>query len=372
MFLGYGRGEIGAAFAALAFALCVVSSRGIKVKRTVAHAAWVTFMFSVAGAATVGMSGTSQALNIMLNMVTTSMLICAAAMLTIDRNTDVVLRTTNVFLRAVVYLSVITSLMLFFGIDPISIKAFDVDVANRSDGFTISVLFPGGANPFLMTTAYGVFHRAIFWCIEPGVAPFLLTLWRILDRSDTRLVERFRDVVFIIGLLATMSTTAPVALGLYYFSRLYVSRGVFSIKANILAVIVIFGTSSIFFFFPAFGYLEKLSTHGSSFDDRIVWYTNDDGAISRIITAVLVAGHLLCMHAILGRTVFLIAPIAFLVSVLNVLEFTALYSMGILLMACAPLPVGTPSRLILRQNKLRVNFASRHCAQPSRDTATEY
>ena len=362
MFMGYGRGEIGVALAIASIAvssLVLILKRNFFIRREVFVVGIVTLIFCIAAASITYIIGNaSNSANIAINMVIISLAVSVASILCIGQNPEVVLRSSQWVLRFVIGSGLISSALLLSGLAVDTLTLAEIDVANRGDNFKVALLFPGGTNPFIMTTPYGVFYRATFWCIEPGVAVFLITLWRYLDTSTNGTIERVKDGVFFLALLTTLSTTAPIALGLYFFGRLYVGKGSeMKITTHVLALIIVGGSLYLFLFFPAFGFYEKLGTHSTSFSARLGWYTEDDGALMRTLIISVLVAHLVAIFYLVGRRSLLLTPTIFLVAVLNVLEFSAIYILSLLVLSCAEPKLATIGNCFQGRLKLKRHLA---------------
>lgn len=347
MFLGYGRGEIGLLFFILSSIVILIGkskTRKLVPENNVQYSAFVSgFICIISNILLAVAISSDNSLSIAFTYAAVGIASCFASMLCVGVSGATVLFVTKWILRTIVVTGVITSALLILGVDINSLTLATIDVSDRTVGFTVPILLPGGTNPFWMTTDYGVFYRATFWCIEPGVAIFLIYIWRFIDSAGHSFGERLKDGIFVAALLATLSTSAPIAMGLYFISRRYerVQSGSViwsSLAALILALIVVY----LFLYLPAFGYAEKVFTHGESFDSRLRWYLEYEDAGTRIALIALVASHLAITVLISGQRVLLLSPIILMVCILNVLEFTALYFF-IVIFACSKFFVKKPS-----------------------------
>lgn len=180
-----------------------------------------------------------------------------------------------------------------------------------------------------LTSDLFVGSRSSFLAIEPGVAPAVLVLWRCLEEKDGRR-QLIRDAVFVIAMGLSLSTTAPLSLGLYFFARSLFSRSKTPVYVRILlGVTLALAFVFVFLYTPYFGYYAKSETHFSSFETRLSWFTDESSALIQISSLVLCSAVFLVLKPWLTRDAALIAPTFLLVSALNVLEFSPLFILGV-------------------------------------------
>lgn len=215
----------------------------------------------------------------------------------------------------------------------ISLEWLHVQVKDRSDlRFGVGIYFPFSTMHNVFTTNYGQFIRASYLCIEPGVGVLVVTLWRLLLAPNTGLRSLMFDLIFLAGLVATFSTSAPLVAGIYFIGRMLTSEHVNSTLFMVCGISVLLVLSVLTFLYaPAFGYYDKIITHADSFYQRTQLYS-EEGALTRIAKLVVVAAHLLLISWLEKGKVKILAPILFIICALNVLAFYPLYFVGMYLL----------------------------------------
>ncbi len=239
-------------------------------------------------------------------------------------------RYTRYFLRFVVFSGIVTA-VYFWVFDESAFSdtwsMFEIETDRENLPF-VHVRFPLSTLFTDLTTENFSGARSSFMLIEPGIAPALLVLWRALE-EDSSLSQILLDFLFIAAMAATLSTTAPLALALYFFAR---SVSVDSSRwrwFNMLASILV-GALFLYalFFLPYFGYFAKLETHSASFTDRIDWFLGDQ-YLYQFLTSIIAASVFAFLKGNFSRKVYLVAPTLIVVVLLNVIEFSPLFIMAV-------------------------------------------
>lgn len=140
------------------------------------------------------------------------------------------------------------------------------------------------------------------------------------------------DAVFVLALVSTLSTAAFVVVAVYFVGRrLFLSSRRITGSAVVVAGLLLVCSVVLFLYAPVFGYLEKSITHSDSFTDRISWYSSESSL--RVETAALQIVYFLFVIPFLSHEKWIVLPILFFVSAINVLAFTpfAFISVSVLL-----------------------------------------
>lgn len=336
MILGYGNAYIGLALFALSLLISIIvrlaGGAHLRIPKPYLRVFMISALFVFAY---LGLSIPRQGLQSSLNnfAINMSMLLCAFVVCGLDGikvNTAI-----KWLLRAVIVSTLITMTLSGLNADNLEqFKLFELTIKGRDFLPKIDVYFPFSTIPYRMTTADLTLPRATFWTIEPGVAVFVLLLWRYLEGSQSKVKAFFTNVVFVLSLAATASTSAPLVLACWFVIPLifdgdpvikFQNRTV-RIKLMRIIVALIFASISVYLlvFSPYVGFLDKSTTHGESFDIRLGWFSGDEG-ILRIASLLISLAYYPFIRRIVGPKFNILFSGMFLVSVLNVLAFTPLF-----------------------------------------------
>ena len=264
------------------------------------------------------------------------------------------------FFRIIMISGIITVLLLDWN-DPIysryGLIIVEFPIKDREGVESAYLYFPLSTIPYIMTTQFGVLLRSTFLAVEPGVAVAVIAIWRSLEKSRNVIVSLIYDLLFIACLALTVSTSGPLVAGLFFVSRAVNRERIKNKFFLMISVLILGGAAALaFLYIPGFGYLDKVETHGSSFDGRIAWFQGDRGS-ARMVLLLAVAVHLFYVARSVGREFINIAPILFIVSILNVLACSPLYficSFALLLgKVRGPVAVGTVDRGYVKLSLIR-------------------
>lgn len=328
MLLGYSSAITGLAINIVVFYIYMAFKKDLSFDRNLFRIYVISMLFSLLSVIlNLAFSTSASAINNLLIL----SLFNATCLLAFDRKkARYILRSIKYCLRIIVFSGLITSLIV--GLDYYSSdnwSLFEVPIKDRGDFLGASILFPFSTLPYPFTTFEYVFSRNTFLSIEPGVAPVIIFLWRYLEgNSSSNAINRINNFIFIFALIATISTTAPLFIFLHFaFLNTSLAKPLqnFSIKKLFFITVIGLIAVYIFLYFPYFGYLNKIETHGTSFDDRIEWYSGEDSNIFRIsIMPLLILYYILIKKYVENNFLVLYLGVL-IVSALNVLAFTPLF-----------------------------------------------
>lgn len=234
-----------------------------------------------------------------------------------------IINLSRITLRLVVFSGVLTATV--FVINKYSIHdqmLVLVEIPIKDRGFDYAqILLPLSTILNDFTGIANILPRSSYLMIEPGIAPALLVLWRILEKSESTVINLGFDFVFILALTTTLSTSAPIVATFYFVGRkLFLDAETIRLKSVFAAGILILLGAFIFLYAPDFGYLDKQVTHGDSFTERADWYSAEDSI--RTETALLLLIYFFIIFPFLPREKFILLPTLYLIAAINVLAFT--------------------------------------------------
>lgn len=210
---------------------------------------------------------------------------------------------------------------------------------DRSDIDEFNILYPVSTIPWRMTVGDIILPRATYFAIEPGVGVFLVMLWRYLCLEIDGFKSIICDIIFVLGLLVTASTTMPLMLVCWFAGRYFYKNKIFNIYNNSLSVdfkrttaIIIFIIigAYLFLYMPYFGYMNKIHTHGESFEIREELYSSETG-IFRYFRILLLVVFYFMIRKFISKSFFIIYFAMCAVSLLNVFAFTPLFFLSVFL-----------------------------------------
>lgn len=245
------------------------------------------------------------------------------------------------FFALIIISTFITVILSGFNVENYKkLEILSFSVKDRSDIDEFFVLIPFSTIPWRMTVGDIILPRATYFSIEPGVGVFIVMLWRYLCRNADGLKSKIFDIIFIIGLFLTASTTMPALIACWFAGRylftnkiIYYSseRGFyFDLKKICYITIFIVIAIYLFLYMPYFGYFDKINTHGESFDVRQDLYTSET-SIFRYLRILLLLGFYMSIRKYMCKEFPIIYSAMFFVSILNVFAFTPIFFLAVFL-----------------------------------------
>ena len=241
----------------------------------------------------------------------------------------------------IIFSTFITIILSGFNVENFNnLKIFNFKVKDRGEFVVADILFPFSTIPWRMTVGDTILPRATYWTIEPGVGVFIVLLWRYLCRSLEGIKSILCDLIMILGLLATASTTMPLMMLSWFVGRYLIESGVgihitnsslnINYKKIFLILFFLLICIYIFLYMPYFGYLNKINTHGGSFDEREDLYSSETG-LFRYIRVILLVAFFFLIRRYMCKSFPIIYSAMFFVSILNVFAFTPIFFLSIFL-----------------------------------------
>ena len=329
MVLGYSVPEAGIVLCAIAIIYAITLSIS---RISVDRVALKVFILAISSnLLTAGVAGFTIGLDIALNTIVIGAAANTAMLIVIGRGTKMALTAIKAFLTIIVFSSLLTAAISSYDFYEIQRMAYlSFPIRDRKQDM-VDIMFPLSTVPFRMTLPGLILPRFTFLSIEPGVAVFVLIVWRYLYVDvDSRLTSFFLDTIFLIALALTASTSAPLIATFWFLFRFLYYRDEVSFKSILIAAFFLILGVAALFFLPFFGVFDKMQTHGASFENRIRLYT-DEMTLLRVISVILSFLILFYVRKYLPRKADAVLASAAVVSVLNVLALTPLFFFAIFL-----------------------------------------
>lgn len=163
---------------------------------------------------------------------------------------------------------------------------YKIPIRSRSDFDAIEIFYPFSTIYSFFWTELFVFPRFNLYFIEAGITSgFLAALFAIHILRNNSIYKYIILIVMILGGILTFSTSFVPAFGIAMVVN-YISKSSLTptkaIAILILSIVVYWSFSHI----PYIGLNDKSQTHGSSFDERIDYYSFSIKNLNQYITLV--------------------------------------------------------------------------------------
>ena len=323
MFLGYWNASLGLILLIVSLTISILATRPpYRISRDAAKIAAISIIVSTANSAINSGAGIA----ISIKVIIINILVICAIFLRPNVNIDRMHRTTRWVFRIIIFSGLTTMAISRYSFSNLpDLTLFNIPIKDRGATEYFSVYFPLSTIPYPMTTERLVLMRNTFLTIEPGVAVFIVLLWRHLEGVKSGIRRIFLDLIFALSLAATASTTSPIMFAIWFFFRkVSEDKKVLTSRNFVRVILGLMCGYLLIFYTPFFGINEKSLTHGSSFEDRIDWYTGETG-IRRAASLSLVILYYILVRNYLSNSYFYIFVASFVVCALNVLSFTPLF-----------------------------------------------
>jgi hypothetical protein len=158
----------------------------------------------------------------------------------------------------------------------------------KRNQYSFVIFFPFSVIYRLFQTNIISLPRFTHFFVEPGIAPcFITSVIVLVLKTKKSFFKYFKIFILSIGLLITFSTSIFPVLGLGIFFYYISNNFIFNVKTFILIILIITVAFQLFLKIPYFGFLDKSLTHGSSFNDRIIYWNKGLENFSFIVTSFI-------------------------------------------------------------------------------------
>jgi len=232
-------------------------------------------------------------------------------------------------LRVIVFAGIATAILAqfnFLNLAPLGM--FEVQIKDRFEMDSTTIYFPFSTVTTRFSSGDFTLMRSTFWAIEPGIAVYVLLMWRMLEGVRGNWSDHILNALYLIALAATASSTAPIMFILWIFlPRLSASKHPFSAKKITLLALGVGIGWMMLMYTPIIGLKDKMASHGGSLDERVNWLTTTEGT-HRYMASGLITIFYLSIRRHLTRDALLIYAASIVVTMMNAFGFTPMFLMA--------------------------------------------